>query len=62
MRFDNFNSKYNPFGFTELRTIFLKTDNFNNGTYFAEITKGLFRQLDEQQYIKTEYRISIYGR
>jgi AMP deaminase len=37
-RFDRFNSKYNPFGQPYLRDIFLKTDNYIQGRYLAEIT------------------------
>lgn len=39
-RFDKFNLKYNPIGESRLREIFLKTDNFIQGRYLAEITKG----------------------
>lgn len=38
-RFDKFNSKYNPVGASELRELFLKTDNNINGEYFARIIK-----------------------
>ena len=38
-RFDKFNAKYNPVGESRLREIFLKTDNFMEGRYFAEILK-----------------------
>ena len=38
-RFDKFNSKYNPIGESRLREIFLKTDNYINGEYFAGILK-----------------------
>ncbi|PRP84100.1 AMP deaminase [Planoprotostelium fungivorum] len=61
-RFDNFNNKYNPFGFSELRTVFLKTDNFIKGRYFAEITAELIEQLKSSKTNKAEYRLSIYGR
>lgn len=44
-RFDKFNSKYNPVGASELREIFLKTDNLIGGDYFARIIK--VRQLVE---------------
>lgn len=40
-RFDKFNSKYNPVGASELREIFLKTDNLIGGDYFARIIKVL---------------------
>lgn len=39
-RFDKFNLKYNPIGESRLREIFLKTDNFIQGRYLAELTKG----------------------
>lgn len=38
-RFDKFNAKYNPIGESRLREVFLKTDNYLNGKYFAEIIK-----------------------
>nr|CAG8586748.1 11812_t:CDS:10 [Entrophospora candida] len=42
-RFDKFNLKYNPIGESRLREIFLKSDNYVQGRYFAELTKGYFR-------------------
>lgn len=41
-RFDKFNLKYNPIGESRLREIFLKTDNYIQGRYLAELTKGKF--------------------
>lgn len=38
-RFDKFNSKYNPMGASELREIYLKTDNYIKGEYFARLVK-----------------------
>lgn len=38
-RFDKFNSKYNPVGASELREIYLKTDNYIKGEYFALLIK-----------------------
>lgn len=38
-RFDKFNTKYNPVGQNILRDIFIKTDNYVNGKYFAEVLK-----------------------
>lgn len=38
-RFDKFNSKYNPVGASELREIYLKTDNYIKGEYFARLIK-----------------------
>jgi AMP deaminase len=61
-RFDNFNNKYNPGGSSQLRGIFLKTDNYMNGRYMAELTKELFAKNEAAEFIATEYRLSVYGR
>lgn len=61
-RFDQFNLKYNPIGESRLREIFLKTDNFINGKYLAEITKEVIADIELSKYQMAEYRISIYGR
>ena len=60
-RFDKFNSKYNPIGESRLRSIFLKTDNYINGRYFAQILKEVMRDLEESKYQHAELRLSIYG-
>jgi AMP deaminase len=54
--------KYNPIGESRLRTIFLKTDNFIQGRYLAEITREVFTDLEASKYQMAEYRISVYGR
>ncbi|SCV71163.1 BQ2448_2751 [Microbotryum intermedium] len=61
-RFDKFNLKYNPLGESRLREIFLKTDNFVEGRYLAEITQEIINDLQHSKYQMAEYRISIYGR
>lgn len=61
-RFDKFNLKYNPIGESRLREIFLKTDNFINGKYLAEITRQVFEDLENSKYQMVELRISVYGR
>ncbi|KAF9054848.1 AMP deaminase [Panaeolus papilionaceus] len=61
-RFDKFNLKYNPIGESRLREIFLKTDNFIQGRYLAELTKELMNDLEQSKYQNVEWRISIYGR
>lgn len=38
-RFDKFNSKYNPIGESLLREIFIKTDNYIEGKFFAHVLK-----------------------
>ncbi|XP_014673024.1 PREDICTED: AMP deaminase 2-like [Priapulus caudatus] len=38
-RFDKFNAKYNPVGESRLREIFIKTDNYREGHYFAQLLK-----------------------
>ncbi|CAI7722060.1 AMP deaminase, putative [Plasmodium vivax] len=60
-RFDLFNDKYNPFGQKLLREIFLKTDNYIEGRYLAEITKQEIKNLEKSKYQHVEWRISIYG-
>lgn len=44
-RFDKFNTKYNPVGESILREIFIKTDNYVKGKYFAEVLKVFFTGL-----------------
>ncbi|XP_019614934.1 PREDICTED: AMP deaminase 2-like isoform X2 [Branchiostoma belcheri] len=61
-RFDKFNSKYNPAGCGILRDIFIKTDNFIHGRYFAEIVKQTMSELEFSKYQYAELRLSIYGR
>lgn len=60
-RFDKFNSKYNPVGASELREIFLKTDNLIGGEYFAQLIKEVAKDLTESKYQHAEPRLSIYG-
>merc|ERR1719445_2507462 len=38
-RFDKFNAKYNPVGESRLREVFMKTDNYIGGKYFARIIR-----------------------
>ncbi|KAK1799230.1 hypothetical protein P4O66_006704 [Electrophorus voltai] len=61
-RFDKFNSKYNPVGASELREIYLKTDNHIKGEYFARLIKEVAYDLKESKYQYAEPRLSIYGR
>ncbi|KAF8777706.1 AMP deaminase 2 like protein [Argiope bruennichi] len=61
-RFDKFNAKYNPIGESRLREIFLKTDNYVEGKYFAHILKEVMSDLEESKYQNAELRLSIYGR
>lgn len=61
-RFDRFNLKYNPAGQSRLREIFLKTDNYIQGRYLAEITKEVIADLEASKYQFAEWRVSIYGR
>ncbi|EER34324.1 AMP deaminase [Candida tropicalis MYA-3404] len=61
-RFDKFNLKYNPIGESRLREIFLKTDNFIDGSYLAELTMQVMEDLESSKYQMNELRISIYGR
>uniref|UniRef100_A0A8C1ZXV8 AMP deaminase n=1 Tax=Cyprinus carpio TaxID=7962 RepID=A0A8C1ZXV8_CYPCA len=61
-RFDKFNSKYNPVGASELREIYIKSDNYINGEYFARLIKEVAHDLEESKYQHAEPRLSIYGR
>ncbi|XP_044048335.1 AMP deaminase 3b isoform X2 [Siniperca chuatsi] len=61
-RFDKFNSKYNPVGASELREIYLKSDNYIKGEYFARLIKEVAKDLEESKYQHAEPRLSIYGR
>ena len=61
-RFDKFNLKYNPFGQSRLREVFIKQDNLIHGRYLAELTREVFNDLEVSKYQHTEYRISVYGR
>jgi AMP deaminase len=49
-RFDKFNLKYNPIGQSRLRDIFLKTDNFIQGRYLADITREVISDLESSKY------------
>ncbi|XP_039987820.1 AMP deaminase 3b isoform X2 [Xiphias gladius] len=61
-RFDKFNSKYNPVGASELREIYLKSDNYIKGEYFARLVKEVAKELEDSKYQHAEPRLSIYGR
>ena len=50
-RFDKFNLKYNPFGKSLLRQIFLKTENAMQGRFLAEITRGVFKDLEDSKFV-----------
>lgn len=50
-RFDKFNAKYNPIGESRLREVFLKTDNFLDGKYFAHIINEVAADLEESKCV-----------
>jgi AMP deaminase len=62
-RFDNFNSKYSPFRMADMRRIFLKTTNNNDGRYFAELLKIVLNrhEVSKGHNSACEMRLSIYG-
>ncbi|XP_035237912.1 AMP deaminase 1 isoform X2 [Anguilla anguilla] len=60
-RFDKFNAKYNPVGASELRDLYMKTENHINGEYFATIIKEVASDLEDAKYQYAEPRLSIYG-
>lgn len=49
-RFDKFNLKYNPFGQSRLREIFIKQDNLIHGRFLAELTREVFADLEASKY------------
>ncbi|XP_049850266.1 AMP deaminase-like isoform X2 [Schistocerca gregaria] len=61
-RFDKFNLKYNPIGESCLRELFLKTDNYINGRYLAELIQELITNMEQTKYQCAEWRLSVYGR
>ncbi|CAF4023178.1 unnamed protein product [Rotaria sordida] len=61
-RFDRFNSKYNPLGQIMLREIFMKTDNYIDGIFFADLLKEVIADLEVNKYQHAEPRLSIYGK
>lgn len=61
-RFDQFNGRYSPMGVSALRSLFLKTDNFMGGRYFAELIRDVFDKQAAEGYTFSEFRLSIYGR
>ncbi|XP_052254330.1 AMP deaminase 2-like isoform X2 [Dreissena polymorpha] len=61
-RFDKFNAKYNPIGESRLREIFIKSDNFIGGKYYAEVLKEVAQDLEESKYQNAELRLSVYGK
>ncbi|KAH8860159.1 AMP deaminase 2 [Schistosoma japonicum] len=61
-RFDKFNAKYNPIGQSQLREVFLKTDNYIKGVFFAHVLKEVFYDFSESKYQNAEPRLSLYGR
>ncbi|XP_063919158.1 AMP deaminase 2 isoform X2 [Zophobas morio] len=61
-RFDKFNAKYNPIGESRLREVFLKSDNYLKGKYYARIIKEVCSDLEESKYQNAELRLSIYGK
>ncbi|CBZ24786.1 amp deaminase-like protein [Leishmania mexicana MHOM/GT/2001/U1103] len=61
-RFDRFNHRFSPMGMASLRSLFLKTENFMQGRYFAELIRDSFKQNELEGGTFTENRLSIYGR
>lgn len=61
-RFDRFNNKYNPLGQPLLREVFIKSDNYIKGRYLAELTKEMMEELENQNFVGSEWRLSIYGK
>ncbi|EKE37441.1 hypothetical protein ENUP19_0253G0036 [Entamoeba nuttalli] len=60
-RFDVFNASYKIAGEDLLRTVFLKSENYMHGKYFAELIHNVFDILNGTP-THLELRLSIYGR
>ncbi|GKY93284.1 hypothetical protein MPSEU_000295900 [Mayamaea pseudoterrestris] len=62
-RFDNFNQQFSPFALADMRRIFLKSTNHQNGRYFAELLKIVLNrhELSKGHNSACEMRLSIYG-
>ena len=52
-RFDKFNLKYNPFGQSRLREVFIKQDNLLHGRFLAQLTQEMFNDLEASKYQHT---------
>ncbi|CAF3742780.1 unnamed protein product [Rotaria sp. Silwood1] len=61
-RFDRFNANYNPVGNMMLREIFMKTDNYIDGVFFAELLQEVNANLEVSKYQHAELRLSILGK
>ena len=62
-RFDNFNQQFSPFALADMRRIFLKSTNHQDGRYFAELLKIVLNrhELSKGHNSACEMRLSIYG-
>lgn len=58
-----FSSKYSPFRLADMRGLFLKTNNFMGGRYFAELLKIVIDRHEKSKghHSACEMRLSIYG-
>jgi len=61
-RFDNFNSKYSPLGQTDLRNIFLGSENETGGRFLAEQALNMIEDLENKKFEFVEWRISVHGK
>jgi len=44
------------------REIFIKTDNYIDGVFFADLLKEVMSDLEDSKYQHAELRLSIYGK
>lgn len=61
-RLEKYSNKYNPFCQLSIKNIFLNTENYINGRFFAEIVKEVIKGIDKEKYVLAEYRICVYGK
>merc|ERR1711964_83548 len=61
-RFDTFNKSYDVMGCNDLRTMFLKTDNKNDGKYFADLLRKVAKGYAENNpNVYYEPRLTMKG-
>ncbi|VDP61746.1 unnamed protein product [Schistosoma curassoni] len=60
-RFDKFNAKYNPIGQSQLREVFLKTDNYIKGVFFAHVLKvNLFLLISYRLFSFYSFTLNLF--
>ncbi|KAL0234637.1 hypothetical protein PCE1_001673 [Barthelona sp. PCE] len=61
LRFNSMDNNFNTNNESILRKVFLKTDNFIEGAYFADMIKMVMRRLESEKYQHSEMSLTIFG-